>query len=76
MKNLKKIYLFWLIGTYKESIDKEHYFDENFNFHAGNATLQQQIKEGKTEEQIRATWQPGLNAFKNIRKKYLLYVDF
>jgi len=76
MKNLKKIYLFWLIGTYTASTDKEHFFDENFNFHAGNATLQQQIKEGKTEDQIRATWQPGLNAFKIIRKKYLLYVDF
>lgn len=76
MKNLKKIYLFWLIGTYSSSTDKEHFFDENFNFHAGNATLQQQIKEGKTEDQIRESWQPGLNAFKNIRKKYLLYVDF
>lgn len=76
MKNLKKIYLFWLIGTYSSSADKEHFFDENFNFHAGNATLQQQIKDGKTEDQIRASWQTDLNAFKNIRKKYLLYVDF
>ena len=76
MKNLKKIYLFWLIGTYNASPDKEHFFDENFNYHAGNTTLQQQIKEGKTEDEIRQSWQPGLNAFKVIRKKYLLYVDF
>jgi uncharacterized protein YbbC (DUF1343 family) len=76
MKNLKKLYLFWLIGTYQATQDKEHFFDENFNYHAGNATLQQQIKEGKTEEQIRETWKPGLDAFKLIRKKYLLYEDF
>lgn len=76
MKNLKKLYLFWLIGTYNGTPDKEHFFDENFNYHAGNATLQQQIKEGKTEDEIRKTWQPGLNSFKLIRKKYLLYTDF
>jgi uncharacterized protein YbbC (DUF1343 family) len=76
MKNLKKLYLFWLIGTYKATPDKEHFFDDNFNYHAGNATLQQQIKEGKTEEQIRQSWQPGINAFKLVRKKYLLYADF
>jgi uncharacterized protein YbbC (DUF1343 family) len=76
MKNLKKLYLFWLIGTYKATPDKEHFFDDNFNYHAGNATLQQQIKDGKTEEEIRQSWQPGINAFKIIRKKYLLYPDF
>jgi uncharacterized protein YbbC (DUF1343 family) len=76
MKNLKKLYLFWLIGTYKSTPDKEHFFDENFNYHAGNATLQQQIKDGKTEEQIRQSWQPGINTFKLVRKKYLLYADF
>jgi len=32
--------------------------------------------DGKTEDEIRAGWQPGLNAFKKIRKKYLLYKDF
>jgi uncharacterized protein YbbC (DUF1343 family) len=76
MKNLQKIYLFWLMGMYRSTPDKEHFFDANFNFHAGNATLQQQIKEGKTEEEIRQTWQAGIDAFKIIRKKYLLYPDF
>jgi uncharacterized protein YbbC (DUF1343 family) len=36
----------------------------------------QQIKEGKTEAEIRKRWEPGLTAFKAIRKKYLLYADF
>jgi hypothetical protein len=33
-------------------------------------------RDGKTEDEIRASWQPALNKFKQIRKKYLLYDDF
>lgn len=76
MKDTKKIYLFWLIGTYANTADKTKFFDENFNFHAGNATLQQQIKDGVKEEVIRKSWEPGIAKFKVIRKKYLLYKDF
>ncbi|HEX8514629.1 MAG TPA: DUF1343 domain-containing protein [Bacteroidia bacterium] len=76
MKDLKKIYLFWLIGTYENTPDKTVFFDENFNYHAGNATLQKQIKEGKSEAEIRESWKEGLNKFKPVRKKYLLYKDF
>jgi uncharacterized protein YbbC (DUF1343 family) len=76
MKDTKKIYLFWLKGMYENTPDKASFFDENFNYHAGNATLQQQIKDGMSEEAIRATWKPGIDKFKVIRKKYLLYKDF
>jgi uncharacterized protein YbbC (DUF1343 family) len=76
MKDLKKVYLFWLIGTYENTPDKTVFFDENFNYHAGNSTLQEQIKAGKPEAEIRASWQDGLNKFKVTRKKYLLYQDF
>jgi uncharacterized protein YbbC (DUF1343 family) len=44
-----------------------------FNKLAGNSQLMQQIKEGKTMEEIRASWQPGLENFKNIRARYLIY---
>jgi uncharacterized protein YbbC (DUF1343 family) len=47
-----------------------------FNKLAGNADLMQQIIEGKTEQEIRASWQPKLSAFKKIRKRYLMYPDF
>jgi uncharacterized protein YbbC (DUF1343 family) len=76
MKDTKKIYLFWLMGTYANTADKSKFFDENFNFHAGNATLQQQIKDGAKEDVIRKSWEPGITKFKVIRKKYLLYKDF
>lgn len=76
MKDTKKIYLFWLIGTYAHTADKATFFDENFNYHAGNATLQKQIKDGISEEAIHKSWEPGIAKFKMIRKKYLLYKDF
>ncbi len=63
---------FFLISK-KENIQPTDYF---FNKLAGNATLMQQIKEGKSETEIRKSWEPQLTAFKQIRKKYLLYPDF
>jgi len=47
-----------------------------FNKLAGNAELMQQIKAGKTMEEIRNSWQPALDSFEIKRKKYLLYEDF
>jgi len=47
--------------------------DYFFNKLAGNKDLMEQIKAGKSMDQIRASWQPKLKAFKAIRKKYLLY---
>lgn len=76
MKDIKRIYLFWLIGTYANTTDKTKFFDENFNFHAGNSTLQQQIKDGVKEEVIQKSWEPEIAKFKVVRKKYLLYKDF
>jgi len=80
-----RIQLKYLLDAYKAFPDKEAFFikpksgnmDEAFfNKLAGNATLMQQIKAGKTEAEIRKSWQPKLNEFKKIRKKYLLYADF
>jgi uncharacterized protein YbbC (DUF1343 family) len=76
IKNSKKIYLFWLIETYKSTPDKSTFFDKNFNYHAGNATLQEQIKQGVSESDIHASWEKGIMQFKMVRKKYLLYPDF
>ncbi len=39
----------------------------------GTADLRQQMEQGLSEEEIKATWQPGLERFKEIRKKYLIY---
>jgi uncharacterized protein YbbC (DUF1343 family) len=77
-----KIDLGYLLEAYKLFPDKSNFFlkpktgDYFFNKLAGNNNLIQQIKDGKTEAEIRASWQPGLDHFKQIRKKYLLYEDF
>ena len=52
-----------------------HFFDKNFNYHSGNDELKQQIIQSYSPEEIRASWQPAIDAFKVIRKKYLLYKD-
>ena len=76
MKDYKKIYLYWLIGIYANTPDKATFFDDNFNYHAGNATLQKQIKDGISEDAIHKSWEEGIKKFKVVRKKYLLYKDF
>lgn len=73
-----KIQLKWIIQAYKLFAHKEKFFltDNGFNRLAGNDVLMQQIKDGVSENDIRKSWQPGLDNFKKIRKKYLLYKDF
>ncbi len=44
-----------------------------FNRLAGTAKLREQLYLGWTAKEIRDTWKPGLEQFKTIRQKYLLY---
>ncbi len=67
--------LSYLIEMYASYPFKEKFFNSFFNKLAGNATLQQQIKDGKTEDEIRRSWQVQLDLFKDKRKKYLLYSE-
>ena len=73
-----KIQLKWLIEAYRLFPNKDSFFlkGNSFELRAGVATLKQQLKEGKGEEEIRKSWEPKLSEFKAIRKKYLLYEDF
>lgn len=68
--------LFWLIRAYGWYPYPEKFFNDFFEKLAGTKELRKQIEAGKTEEEIKATWQEDLAAFKQIRKKYLLYTDF
>ncbi len=83
----RKIRLEYLIDAYNLFPDKSKFFlkpnreniqpqDYFFNKLTGNGLLMEQIIMGLSEDEIRKTWQPGLTAFKVIRKKYLLYEDF
>jgi uncharacterized protein YbbC (DUF1343 family) len=66
-----------LLKAYEMFPGKDSFFLKN-NFIdklAGTDDLKKQIIEGKSEAQIRASWEPALTAYKAIRKKYLLYED-
>jgi uncharacterized protein YbbC (DUF1343 family) len=69
----KRIYLNWIILVYEQTQNKETFFLENFNLLAGNSKLQEQIKNGKSQEEIYASWNKGVKEFKEMRKKYLIY---
>jgi uncharacterized protein YbbC (DUF1343 family) len=73
-----KIQLQWIITAYNIFPGRDSFFlkTNSFNRLAGNDLLMQQIKDGKSEEAIRQSWEPALTQFKTIRKKYLLYADF
>lgn len=66
----------YLLDAYKNTDDKKTFFNSYFENLAGTGTLRAQIIKGDSPESIRKSWQPGLDKFKVIRKKYLLYEDF
>jgi uncharacterized protein YbbC (DUF1343 family) len=71
----QKFTLKYLINAYKNSTHKENFFNDSFNYLAGNNILKQQIIKGMKEEEIRKTWEYDINNFLQIRKKYLLYYE-
>ena len=70
---LDQLNLVWLINCYKESSEKEKFFNNFFDKLAGNDKLRKQIISGKSIDEIRRSWQNDLVKFKKIRNKYLLY---
>lgn len=69
----RKLDLSYLLKFYNLYPDKEKFFLGYFDNLAGTKELRQQIINGLTEEQIRASWEPELAQYKEMRKKYLLY---
>lgn len=75
LKEEGRFNLSYLLTAYENYADKEHFFLANnfFDKLAGTDRLRKQIEEGWAEEEIRASWQPELDKFKEIRARYLLY---
>ncbi|MFC6101892.1 exo-beta-N-acetylmuramidase NamZ family protein [Olivibacter domesticus] len=75
-----RINLQWMIEFYKAYPKKEKFFDssqskamgkiENL---IGNDLFKKQLTAGMSEEQIRKSWEPGLNKYKKMRTKYIIY---
>ncbi len=62
-----------LLLYYRNAKDKKTFFNDFFTKLAGTEELRKQIEKGMSEDEIRKTWQEGLENYKKIRKKYLLY---
>ena len=75
---MKGVNIRYLLKMYSMAWNKEKFFasPDFFDRLAGSDALRTQIIAGKTEAEIKASWQPALKAYKEVRKKYLLYKDF
>ncbi len=80
LRKTKKINLQWIMELYKASPNKEQFFKSELSKEMGvierligSGLFRQQIIDGKSEQEIRASWEPGLSEYKTMRKKYLLY---
>ena len=72
-KTSNMIELKWLINSFTQINDKNNFFRSDFDKLSGTSNLKKQIIEGLSESEIRDSWKEGLEKFKKIRKKYLLY---
>ena len=70
--NTNQLHLEWIIGAYQQLKDKG-FFNNYFVKLSGDKQLQKDIENGKSADEIRASWKKGLEDFKVIRAKYLMY---
>lgn len=73
IRKVLRLELKWLLKAYENTADKTVFFNDFFTKLAGTKKLREQIEAGMTEKEIRKTWQEGLEQFKEVRKKYLIY---
>jgi uncharacterized protein YbbC (DUF1343 family) len=75
LRPVKQISLTWLMNFYEVLPDQENFFLKNnfFNKLAGNDLLMGQIKQGQSQDEIRASWRDDLKAFRQVRERYLIY---
>ena len=66
------LHLEWVIEAYQQLKDKG-FFTNYFRLLSGDKQLQRDIENGKSADEIRASWENDLEAFKAVRAKYLLY---
>jgi len=74
MVPVPRLNLKWIIDAYRAYPDKTKFFNSYFDTLAGGPLLRQQIEKNMSEQEIRASWLPGLEKFKKTRAKYLIYL--
>lgn len=70
--NANELHLEWIIEAYQQLKGKDFFIDY-FRLLAGDKQLRRDIENGKSTDEIRASWESDLEAFGAIREKYLMY---
>ena len=71
--NEKKLNLSWILDARNQLKDDEKFFNNYFIKLVGVADMQQKINSGMSEDEIRSSWQTGIDNYLKIREKYLIY---
>lgn len=71
----KGINLEYVIDAYRNLNLDDHFFRNFFELLIGNGKVRKMIKEGKSADEIKATWSEDVARFKEQRRPYLLYAE-
>ena len=67
--------LSYLIDAYNHIENHEGFFRDFFELLIGRGDIRTMIEEGRSAEEIKATWADDVENFKVLRRKYLLYEE-
>ena len=65
----------YVIDAYNRMGRPANFFTKFFNLLAGSDELRRQIEQGLSADSIKATWAPGIEAFRKQRAPYLIYPE-
>lgn len=71
----KGINLEYLIDAYNNLNIDDHFFRSFFEKLIGNDKVRKMIENGKSADEIKATWKADVEKFKSQRRPYLLYAE-
>lgn len=71
--NAKGVNLEYIIDAYNNLNLGDHFFRSMFELEIGQAYVRKMIKEGRSADEIKASWANDVEAFKAARTPYLLY---
>lgn len=75
LKNDHHFNILYMVGMYDMFKDSTGFFNSYFDKLAGNERLRNDIMNRVPESEIRKSWESDLTAFRQLRKKYLLYPE-
>ncbi len=71
----KGMNLEYVIDAYRGCGLGDKFFTSFFELLTGDDSVRQMIEAGKSNEEIKATWAPGLKKFEQLRRRYLIYTE-